>query len=259
MNTKVKIINQLTDNYSYVIYSKESKKALILDPSEPKKIIKFLESENLELIGILITHHHNDHTQGVEEILNKYNVDVYTPNNKIKGTTNLISHGEIIDFDFVNFNIIDTPGHTLDHIVFYSEGEKLLFSGDTLFGCGRVFEGTYQQMLNSLNKLKLLPDETMIYCGHEYTYKNLEFTINELTYFSDKNKILSDCKKNINKYGSSMPFNLGYQKKWNPFLRCNDPNFKNEIANFTKNQGKIAPEANELEYFTFIREKRNKF
>ena len=137
----------------------------------------------------------------------------------------------------------------------------MLFSGDTLFyyGCGRVFEGTYEQMIHSLNKLKALPNDTKVYCGHEYAYKNLEFALNELVIFFDKGKILSECRNNIKKHGSSMPFDLGHQKDWNPFLNCDNPNYKKSIADFPKNEGKISSEASELEFFTFIREKRNKF
>ena len=261
MGVDVKIINQLVDNYSYVVYSKKIKDALIIDPAEPKPILEFIESNGLSLKGILITHHHSDHTQGISEILKKYNVRVYSPNNSINGTTDLLNEKKEIKFSFINFNIISTPGHTLDHIVFFSTKEKILFSGDTLFyyGCGRIFEGTHKQMLNSLNKLKNLPNETKIYCGHEYSYKNLEFIINELFYWKNNMAIKSKMKEMINERGSSMPFDLGHQKDWNPFLNCDDPHYKQCIADFYKNKGKINKEASEIDFFTFVREKRNKF
>ena len=261
MNLQVKIINQLTDNYSYIIFSKEKKEALVLDPAEPKPILNFLNSKELSLKGVLVTHHHSDHTQGVQEIKNRYKVEVYSPNNSIVGTTNLLVDKQKVDFGFVKFEIFSTPGHTLDHIVYYNNEEKILFSGDTLFyhGCGRIFEGTNEQMLKSLNKLKLLPNDTKVYCSHEYTYKNLEFVLNEVILSVDKEKILSDCIDNINKYGSSMPFYLGNEKEGNPFLNCDNKKYKQRITNFPKNKGKISTEASELEFFTFIREKRNNY
>ena len=117
MGVEVKIIKQLTDNYRYIIYSNETKDALIVDPAEPNPILEYLNSENLLLKGILVTHHHSDHTQGVLEIKNKLNVNVYSPNSKIEGTTNLLEDKQTVDFDFIKFEIISTPGHTLDHIV----------------------------------------------------------------------------------------------------------------------------------------------
>jgi len=261
MSVEIKIINQLTDNYAYIIYCNKTKKSLLVDPSEPKPILDFLYSQNLFLKGILITHHHSDHTQGIEEIKKKFNPQVFSSNKKIPETTDLLTGNQKIKLGFIDFKIITTPGHTLDHIVFYCEREKILFSGDALFyyGCGRIFEGTMEQMLNSLKKIKSLPNDTKVYCGHEYTYKNLEFVLNELVYWQDRRAIKEKLREMIKKRGSSMPFDLGHQKKWNPFLNCDNPHYKQGIADFHKNEGKINKDASELEFFTFIREKRNKF
>ena len=261
MDIEIKIIKQLTDNYCYIIYSTQTKEALILDPAEPSPIFDYLNSKNLLLKGILVTHHHSDHTQGVLEIKNKLNVNVYSPNSKIEGTTNLLEDKQTVDFEFIKFEIISTPGHTLDHIVFFCNKEKLLFSGDTLFyyGCGRVFEGTYEIMLKSLNKLKLLPDDTRVYCGHEYSYKNLEFVLDKLVNWQEREAIKNDLNRIIEKRGSSMPFDLGHQKDKNPFLNCNNPHYIQDIAKFHENEGKIKEDADELEFFTFIRDKRNEF
>ena len=258
---KIEIIKQLTDNYSYVIYKKNTKNAIVVDPAEAEPIIKFIKKNNLSLKGILITHHHSDHTSGINDILKEKTIDVYSPNKKITGTTKLLKDKDILDFDFINFNIIASPGHTLDHIVYFNKKENLLFCGDVLFyyGCGRVFEGTMKQMLDTLNKIKVLPDDTKVFCGHEYTYKNLEFVFNELVTFPDKDAVKKKCREGIKKNGSSMPFNLGHQKAWNPFFNCNNIVYKKDIANFNKNKGKISPKANELEFFTFIRNKRNTF
>ena len=258
---KIEIIKQLTDNYSYVIYKKNTKNAIVIDPAEAKPIIKFIKKNNLSLKGILITHHHSDHTSGINDILKEKTIDVYSSNNKIFGTTKLLKDKDIIDFDFINFNIMASPGHTFDHIVFFNKKENLLFCGDVLFyyGCGRVFEGTMKQMLDTLNKIYLLPDDTKVFCGHEYTYKNLEFVFNELVAFPNSDIVKKKCRERIKKNGSSMPFYLGHQKARNPFFNCNNIFYKEDIANFHKNKGKISSKANELEFFTFIRNKRNTF
>ena len=255
------IINQLKDNYCYIICDTQTKKVIIIDPAEAEKIISYINKNKLKPVAILVTHHHSDHTAGIKILNEKFNIDIYSSNKKILETTHLLKNKQKIDFEFINFEIISTPGHTIDHIVFFSKKEKLLFSGDTLFyyGCGRIFEGTNEQMLNSLKKIKSLPDDTKVYCGHEYTYKNLEFILDELVNWQDKSIIKSNCKKMIKERGSSMPFYLGHQKNWNPFLNCNNIHYKQEIADFHKNKGKIRFDATELEFFTFIRQKRNNY
>ena len=115
-----------------------------------------------------------------------------------------------------------------------------------------MFEGTYEIMLKSLNKLKLLPDDTRVYCGHEYSYKNLEFILDELVYWQDREAVKQKIREIIKKRGSSMPFELGHQKDWNPFLNCSSPHYKQGIASFHKNEGKIKEDASEIEFFTFI-------
>ena len=261
MEIKIGIINQLIDNYSYIVYDLKDRNALVIDPAEEAPIIDFIEKNELNLVAILITHHHSDHTSGINGIIKNYNVNVYSPNINIKGTNKLLTDKQKINFNFIEFEIISTPGHTLDHIVYFSDKEKLLFSGDTLFyyGCGRVFEGTIEQMLNSLKKLKSLPDDTKVYCGHEYTYKNLEFVLDELVTVQEKGAVKQKYREMIKKNGSSMPFYLGHQKNWNPFLNCDDVHYKQGIAGFYKNEGKIRIDATELEFFTFIRQKRNDY
>ena len=261
MKIKIEIINQLIDNYCYVVYDLQSRKAIVIDPAEDFSVINFINNNNLSLIAVLITHHHSDHTSGIKGLKNKFNVGIYTPNKDINGTTDLIKDNQIINLGFIDFKIISTPGHTIDHVVYYNDKEKILFSGDTLFyyGCGRIFEGTNEQMLNSLNKIKSLPDNTKVYCGHEYTYKNLEFLLDELVCWQDRVAQKLKFKKIIKEKGSSMPFYLGHQKDMNPFLNCNDTHYKKGIADFHKNEGKIRADASELDFFTYIREKRNNF
>ena len=211
-------IPQLKDNYSYAII--QNKEVIIIDPAESISILKYINDNKLKLKAILLTHHHTDHTAGVEGILNQINVSVHSPSKKIKYTTKIIQDGDLINFDFIKFEVIATPGHTMDHIIFYSKQHNILFSGDTLFrlGCGRVFEGTYSQMFNSLQKINALDNKTAVYCGHEYTKTNISFLIS----IFPQNEILHAEKQKINlqlnDMGSSIPFNLGEEKIINPFL-----------------------------------------
>ena len=152
---QVEIIPQLKDNYSYLVYSNVKKLAVVIDPADATPIIEYIKDKNIVLSGILVTHHHADHTSGIKELLSFKNVVVYSPNLAIPGTSKLIKDRDNIVFDFIDFKVLASPGHTLDHIIFYNATNKLLFSGDTLFrfGCGRVFEGTYNEMKKSLNKV----------------------------------------------------------------------------------------------------------
>lgn len=219
-NINVAIINQLSDNYAYVIYSSKIKKALIVDPAESKPLINFLNNNELSLQGILITHHHSDHTSGIKELLNFKTVVVYSPNINIHETSKIIKDNNNIVFDFIDFKVLASPGHTLDHIMFYNATNQLLFSGDTLFslGCGRIFEGSHEQMFKSLQRLNDLPDETYVYCGHEYTYQNYKF----LSSVFSNHEILNHYKTKIDlrfkKNKRTIPFVLGDEKVANPFL-----------------------------------------
>ncbi len=248
----VSIIPQLKDNYSYIVHSLINKSAIIIDPAESKPIIDFLIKNNLYLKGILVTHHHSDHTSGLESLLNFKKTSVYSPNKDIFGTNKIIKDNDIIDFDFLSLKIISTPGHTSDHVVFYNKQNSLLFSGDTLFhfGCGRVFEETYDVMQISLKKIEQLPDSTKVYCGHEYSIKNLSFLMNN---FNDYH-LLSDMKKRLLKQimdnGCSMPFLLGEEKQINPFLSQYSEYFRDYM-----NKNGI----NNKQFFKNMRDLRNNF
>ena len=170
----------LKDNYAYVIYDNDSKTVGVVDPSEAKPIIAYLEKENLKLNYILNTHHHFDHIGGNVELKKMYNAKVVGfagDKHRIPGIDISIKDSEQWNFGNSTIKILHIPGHTSGHICFFFEKEKIAFTGDTLFslGCGRIFEGDHKQMLTSLNKIKKLPKDTKIYCGHEYTYKNAEF------------------------------------------------------------------------------------
>ena len=250
---KVEIINQLSDNYSYIIFNNINSSSIVVDPSEDEKIIKVLKKKKLELEYILITHHHNDHTSGVLGLVKEYpQAKIYSPSELFSVTINKISNGDKIKTQLNEFQVFATPGHTLDHVVLCDTKNKLLFVGDVLFrlGCGRVFEGTIEQMHNSLNKLLNLSDDMTVYCGHEYTLNNLKF----LEHLFVQNDILENTKKQIFRdlkfKNKSIPFILGDEKRSNPFL-----NPECEMASeFKKNNN-----YSNLEFFRYLRKKKDNF
>lgn len=166
------------DNYIWLIVDSNTKKVIAVDPGDADPLLYFLKENELDLDAILITHHHFDHTHGIARLKRDYNVAVYGPHNpKIIGLTHHVQAGDEIYRPSLNmtFGVLNIPGHTLDHIAYTMPGA--VFCGDTLFsaGCGRLFEGTPAQMYRSLQQLASLPDETKVYCTHEYTLQNLQF------------------------------------------------------------------------------------
>ena len=169
-------VSAFRDNYVWTL--RRGKHAAVVDPGEAAPVLDYLARENLSLAAILATHHHADHVGGIAELRQKYEVPVYGPKGEpIATLTHPVSEGDRVSIPElgVSFSVLDIPGHTRAHIAYYGAGA--LFCGDTLFacGCGRVFEGTAEQMLQSLTKLAALPDETKVYCGHEYTLANIRF------------------------------------------------------------------------------------
>ncbi len=252
-NLKIKIIPQLKDNYSFIIFDIKSSFAIIIDPAEFLDHINFLKKNNLVLHSIFVTHHHKDHTAGVLKLGEHYpKAFVYSPDKSIKGTTHILKSGSKIKTPLNEFEIINTPGHTLDHIILYDEQNSILFCGDVLFrlGCGRVFEGTLEQMHKSLQKIYILPDETMVYCGHEYTIANLNFlksifeNLNPLK--EEEEKIKFEIETNLR----SIPFKLGNEKLFNPFLNQESIYF----ADFKKKHN-----LTDFEMFKLVREKKDQF
>lgn len=221
----VKSILAFTDNYIWLIVSGNS--AIVVDPGDSNPVMNFLESNDLILESILITHHHFDHTGGLFDLASKYECPVYGPKGgHIKGLTKEVSEGDKIITLGLSFLVFETPGHTLDHISYFHSDNKesYLFCGDTLFsgGCGRLFEGTPNDMYQSLKKLKSLPDETYIYSAHEYTQNNLRFALS----INPSNKdLISYAKKVDNLISQSkitLPSVMELEKKINPFLLLED-------------------------------------
>ena len=229
----IKIIPCLQDNYSYLIIDKSNNDACVIDPSEAKPIINFIENNKINLKYILNTHHHYDHVGGNLELKKKYNSTVVGfegDKDRIPEIDILVKDNQVWKVDNFEAKIIHIPGHTTGHIGYHFINEKIIFTGDALFslGCGKIFEGTYNQMYESLNKFKNLPLDTKIYCGHEYTLQNSKFCIeHDPSNQNLINKIL-EIKKKINNGIPTLPTTLEDELKCNIFLRAND------VKNFSK-------------------------
>ena len=221
----------LTDNYAYLIHDNISKTVGVVDPSEASPVINFLEKKNLKLNYILNTHHHFDHIGGNIELKKKYGAKIIGfegDKHRIPGIDITIRDNEKWTFGSSKIKILHIPGHTLGHICFFFEKEKIAFTGDTLFslGCGRIFEGSHKQMLSSLNKIKQLPSDTQIYCGHEYTFKNAKFCMKYDKDNANLKKKFEKIKKLRSKNLPTIPSNLKEELDSNIFLRCDQNDLK---------------------------------
>tara|TARA_Y100000746_G_scaffold231262_1_gene244640 strand:- start:311 stop:1030 length:720 start_codon:yes stop_codon:yes gene_type:complete len=224
---RIEIIKCLQDNYSYLIIDKNNLKACVVDPSEASPIINFVEKKKLKLVYILNTHHHYDHVGGNLELKRKYNSKVIgfkEDKKRIPGIDILVEDNQIWNEDNFEAKIYHVPGHTSGHIAFHFFKEKKLFIGDTLFslGCGRIFEGTNEEMFNSLNRIKKIPDDTEIYCRHEYTLQNSKFCLaHDSTNLNLKNKIL-EIERKLKDGLPTIPTFLKDELKCNIFLKAKD-------------------------------------
>ncbi len=243
-------IKAFTDNYIWCIHNKTN--AIIVDPGDAIVVKNYLEQNKLNLVAIIVTHHHKDHTGGVIELKNAYDdLKIYSLIPEI--ATHLVTDGDSINIQLLDdlmLNVIKVPGHTLDHIVYYND--KMLFCGDTLFsaGCGRVFEGTYEQMYQSLMKIRDLSDDILIYPAHEYTLKNIEFA---LTIEQHNLNLLAryvECLNLRSKDTPTLPVKLEVEKLVNPFLRCDKIELKNSVGMLNDTSEQV---------FTYIRKLRNNF
>ena len=223
----VEIIKCLQDNYSYLIIDKKNTSACVIDPSESEPIINCLEKKNIKLNFILNTHHHHDHVGGNEVLKKKYNAKVIgfvNDKGRIPGIDICLKDKEIWSNENFKAKIFHIPGHTSGHICYYFIKEKMLFTGDTLFslGCGRIFEGTYEQMFNSLKKIKKLPKDTEIYCGHEYTLQNSNFCLaKDPENLKLKEKII-EINKRLKNGLPTIPSILNDELECNIFLKAKD-------------------------------------
>jgi hydroxyacylglutathione hydrolase len=252
---KVYIIPCLKNNYSFVAHDTETDNIAVVDPSEFKPINDFIEKKFKKIDYILNTHHHFDHIGGNLDLQKKYNAKIVgskKDEKRIPGINIKLSDNENFNLGNIIFKIFLMPGHTSGHICFYAKKEKVVFTGDTLFslGCGRVFEGTHLEMLESLKLIKRLPIDTQIYCGHEYTQKNLDFC----TQYEENNTKLKEKKKwiisRLDQNQPTIPISVKEELNTNIFLRCDNSEVKKSLD---------MQNSTELEVFKKLRDLKDVF
>ncbi|GGA82062.1 hydroxyacylglutathione hydrolase [Neiella marina] len=249
-------IRAFQDNYIWAIHNKHN--LVVIDPGDAQPVIDYCQKHQLTLVSVLITHHHRDHTGGIVQLKSQFpQLTVIGPNNPaIAAVDQTVNQGDVIAIEplQLSFEVMSIPGHTLDHIAYFGHGA--VFCGDTLFhaGCGRLFEGTPQQMLASLKKLATLPDATRVYCTHEYTEANLRFA----NAVEPNNPLLKEVSDTVAQMRAidlpSLPTSIAEQKRVNPFLRCTESPLAQSVANWANQQL-----ADELSTFTHLRQWKDQF
>lgn len=256
MNTII-TIKAFSDNLIY-LYCYNQNDAIAIDPGESSPVLKTLEKYELSLTAILATHHHSDHVGGAVELKKKTGCKIIGGDNKrIAGIDCVVENGQILTFGNINIEAISTPGHTSTSVCYYipqnNENETgILFTGDTLFvaGCGRLFECDAQTMRDSLRKLAALPDNTNLYCGHEYTLENYEFALE----IEPENSLIlhhiAEITKKIQKGEPTVPSTIAVEKAINPFLRTDTDRIKAALN---------MPQADAVEVFAELRRRKDIF
>jgi len=248
--SSVQVIPALEDNYAYLIHSREQ--ALLIDPGEAEPCLKLLDRLGLQLTHILITHYDHDHIDGLDALTRKYNPCIIGP---VPASVTLYQPcrgGEQLNVCGLNFQVIDTPGHARPHVVYFEATRRWLFSGDCLFGagCGRVMGNAYDVMWKSIQSLASLPDDTILYFGHEYTVANLAFAAS----VEPENQAVKDRLRSVTlelKSGRfSSPSTLGLERLTNPFLRVHSSEIRALLG---------LPHATEEEVFIALRKAKNGF
>lgn len=249
-------IRAFQDNYIWLLHDRHSRQACVVDPGDAAPVIKVLSSRGLTLAAILITHHHPDHVGGVPLLVERYDATVYGPDSDcFKDVDVLLRDGDRVQVLGWEFDVLAVPGHTLDHIAYYHHAPgrpPALFPGDTLFagGCGRLFEGTAEQMHHSLTRLAHLPDETQVFCAHEYTLANLRFALA----VEPDNKALQQRLQDVERFRENdwptLPSTIALEKATNPFLRSTEPEV---IAAASEYLGKHCNDASPADTFAAIR------
>lgn len=228
MAAEIRTFTCLTDNFGYLVHDPATKATASIDAPEAAPIISALEREGWTLTDVLITHHHGDHVGGAAELKRKFGCRVVAPHDKSGKIANVdlrVANSDVVKVGNLLARVLETPGHTLEHVAYVFDTEKAVFAGDTLFsiGCGRVFEGTYPMMWDSLSKLRALPDDFRLYCGHEYTASNVKFALA----IEPDNPALQARAAEVAKLRGenrpTIPALLGEEKRANVFLRADDP------------------------------------
>ncbi|PXV71539.1 hydroxyacylglutathione hydrolase [Sinimarinibacterium flocculans] len=222
-------IPAFVDNYLWTLVDGE--RAVVVDPGDAAPVQAFLEHEGLRLEAILVTHHHPDHVGGISALLERWPVPVYGPQAelpRIPQLTQTLADGDTVEVLNTQFSVIAVPGHTLGHIAYHAVARGFLLCGDTLFsaGCGRLFEGTPEQMHASLQRLAALPDDTLVYCTHEYTLSNLAFAAAVEPHNGDIQAHLQHVRALRDAGRPSLPTTLRLERTINPFLRAGVPQIR---------------------------------
>lgn len=224
----IHLVPAFNDNYIYLLRDADTGHVGVVDPGDPAPVAAVLEQRGWRLTHIFNTHHHADHVGGNHALKQRYGCPVIGARadvGRIQDMETCLDEGETISFGSHTARVIAVPGHTSGHIAFHFADAGALFCGDTLFalGCGRLFEGTPEQMWDSLCKLRSLPDDTRVYCGHEYTLSNARFAVTvdpenaELAARAREVKALRDRGE------PTIPTTIGLERRTNPFLRADDP------------------------------------
>ena len=220
------------DNYLWLLHDDE-RRAWVVDPGDPAPIEAALHARGLSLFGVLITHHHFDHTGGALQLAERYDCAIYGPaNSPFEGITAPLEDGAVLALGSTPFTVLTVPGHTLDHIAYYSAEAGLLFCGDTLFagGCGRMFEGTAPQMHGSLARLAALPEDTAVYCAHEYTLANLRFAKAVEPHNAALLARIDEAEALRAAGTPTVPTSIALERATNPFLRTEAPSVRQALA-----------------------------
>ncbi len=220
MRPEVIIIGIAPDNYCYLIKASNND-AAVIDPADSGAVMAEVEKRNLNLQFILATHHHSDHTAGIPDLKRKTGALVYGGDKRIKSIDKVLQDGDVFLLGDIEFEVMGMPGHTRHQLAYYLANHEMIFTGDTLFGagCGRIFEGSADQLYNSLMKICALPDDTLIYFGHEYTLENLEFAAMVDADNQDVTLRLEEVRQLRKEKKVTVPSTVMLEKATNPFLR----------------------------------------
>lgn len=255
MPAQIRLFLCRSDNYGVLLHDPETGATAAIDAPEAAPIEAALKATGWKLTDILVTHHHADHTDGIMALKDKYKCRVVAPAAEaatIPGVDETVREGDKVKVGNLIGNVIETPGHTLGHIVYWFHADNLVFAADTLFsvGCGRVIEGTMDQMWGSMLKMRDLPDETKVFCGHEYTAANIKFALSVDKDNPALKARAEQAAKQIAAGEPTIPTTIGEEKQTNPFLRAADPALAASL-------GMAGKPANEI--FAEIRLRKNKF
>jgi len=245
----------LKDNYAYLVYDRSEGVCGVVDASEAEPVKRALENHGLKLTHILSTHHHMDHVGGNLALKQAFGTEVVgaaKDSARIPGIDTGLKEGEIFNLGSHRARVLEIPAHTSQHIAFWFEEDRAIFTGDTLFamGCGRLFEGTAEMMWASLSKLMSLPDDARVYCGHEYTEANGRFALTVEPENRDLQARMADVRATRAKGLPTIPSTMGLEKKTNPFLRAQSPEIRHSLG---------LQEASNVEVFAETRRRKDKF